>query len=196
MDTYLENIGLDLSDSLQAAPALLGYILTYETPEVLTSGYIVETEAYQTNDPASHGFLGRTKRNDSVFKKYGTVYVYLTYGMHFCVNIVTGPEDQGQAVLIRAIEPIKGIDLMASRRKQHKITSLTNGPAKLTQAMAINRSIDGTNILDGPLRLEVGVKPKAIIAGPRIGITKAKDNPWRFYIEDSPFVSRAPVEKI
>jgi DNA-3-methyladenine glycosylase len=112
------------------------------------------------------------------------------------VNIVTGPEHQGQAVLIRAIEPIDGIEIMMKHRKLHHSAKLTNGPAKLTQAMGISRSIDGTNIFDGPLHLEPGFKPKEITAAPRIGITKAKDNPWRFYVEGNPFVSRTYVKEI
>jgi DNA-3-methyladenine glycosylase len=196
MDDYLRSINLDLSDSILAAPALLGYKLIVSTPDGETSGYIVETEAYHTNDPASHSFIGITKRNRSLFEAPGTVYVYFTYGMHYCVNIVTGPKDQGQAVLIRAIEPISGFDLMAKRRVISKLSSLTNGPAKLTQAMAINKSFDGSSILNGPLRIETGFKPKVITAAPRIGISKAKDYEWRFYIEGNRFVSRSISSKI
>lgn len=196
MENYLDSIGLDLSDAVKAAPALLGHKLIFKSPEGVTSGYIVETEAYHSDDPASHGFLGLTKRNNSIFQKHGTVYVYFTYGMHFCVNIVTGEAGSGQAVLIRAIEPVAGIELMMQRRKHRKLKDLTNGPAKLTQAMDINKDIDGTNIYDGPLTIAPGIKPQEITIAPRIGISKAKDHPWRFYIEGNEFVSKVSLEKI
>ena len=151
MQSYLDSIGLDLSDALSAAPALLGYKIIYESPEGITSGYIVETEAYHSDDPASHSFPGLNKRNSSLFKQAGTVYVYFTYGLHFCVNIVTGELAMVRQCLIRAIEPVDGIELMMKRRRLHKLADLTNGPAKLTQAMDINRSVDGTNIIDGKL---------------------------------------------
>jgi DNA-3-methyladenine glycosylase len=191
MDNYLRSIGLDLSNSLSAARSLLGYKLVHREPGgIITSGYIVETEAYHPTEEASHSFRGPTKRNASLFEAAGTIYVYFTYGMHFCVNIVTGNEGQGQAVLIRALEPIDGISLMEKRRNQTKLELLTSGPGKLTQALAIERSIDGTNIQNGPLHLEPGFKPKSIITSKRIGISRAIDLPWRFYIENNKFVSK------
>jgi DNA-3-methyladenine glycosylase len=190
MEKHLKSIGLDLSDCVQAAPDLLGYKITYKSKGGVTSGYIVETEAYHSSDPASHSFLGLNKRNSSLFDDKGTIYVYFTYGMHYCLNIVTGNKDDGQAVLIRAIEPVDGIDLMIKRRKLKALKDLTSGPAKLTQAMSINKDLNGSNILEGPIKLEKGIKPKEIIVAPRIGITKAKEYPWRFYIGGNPFVSR------
>jgi DNA-3-methyladenine glycosylase len=191
MDNYLSSLGLDLSDSIKAARSLLGYkLIRKESDGSITSGYIVETEAYRNDDPASHSFKGLTKRTTALFEGSGTVYVYFTYGMHYCVNIVTGPENYGQAVLIRAIEPIEGIDLMKYRRNQTDDYKLTNGPAKLTQALGIEMSLNGSNLKDGPISIVKGYKPKEIVVSKRIGISQAKDEPWRFYIAGNKFVSR------
>ena len=179
-----------MSDALLAAPSLLGYKLVHHSPEGVTSGYIVETEAYTMDDPASHAHRGETLRNQPMFQEAGTIYVYFTYGMHFCVNIVTGEKGHGQAVLIRALEPIEGIDIMMKHRRLEDINNLTNGPAKLVQAMGINREHNGIVINEGPLSLEPGIKPKEIVQTTRIGIKKAVEQPWRFYIADNPYVSK------
>ena len=190
MDEYLKELGLDLSDCVIAAKQLLGYKLVHETQYGRITGYIVETEAYHNTDPASHSFRGQTKRNTSVFQRSGTIYVYFTYGMHWCMNIVTGDEGDGQAVLIRALEPIEGVEIMQQYRKQDNLIHLTNGPAKLTQAILVNKVQNGTNLLDGPLKLEKGFKPKKIVVAPRIGIKQAVEYPWRFYISGNEFVSK------
>lgn len=180
----------DLSDALTAAKSLLGYKLVHDSVEGRTVGYIVETEAYTMEDPASHTFGGPTKRNAAMFEKSGTIYVYFTYGMHFCVNIVTGGRSRGQAVLIRALEPVEGVELMQKRRGLPDISKLTNGPAKLVQAMGITREHYGSHLSKGPLLLEPGIKPAKIIQTTRVGIKKAIDKPWRFYIKDNPYVSK------
>ena len=180
-----------LKGSVTAAKNLLGWKLVNETPLGRVSGYIVETEAYDQTDPASHSFRGRTLRTEPMFQKAGTIYVYFTYGMHFCVNIVTGPADHGQAVLIRALEPIEGIESMKRNRGTTNEFQLTNGPAKLTQALGIDKSLNGTHIDTGPLFLEPGIKPSRTVQTTRIGINQAIDQPWRFYIRDNLFVSRS-----
>lgn len=181
-----------LDNALTAAKELLGYKLIHETPEGIISGYIVETEAYMQGDPASHSTKGRTPRTEPMFGPQGTVYVYFTYGMHYCMNIVTGPKDHGQAVLIRALQPMDGIETMKLRRKTDSEFNLTNGPGKLCQALGIDKSLSGTHIDNGPLRLEKGleVTDSNIVTSTRIGISRAADMPWRFYIKNNPFVSR------
>lgn len=179
----------DLSDSLTGARSLLGWKLVHESPEGRASGYIVETEAYDMYDPASHAFGGLRKRNAAMFEAAGTVYVYFTYGMHFCMNIVTGEAGHGQGVLIRALEPVDGIELMKERRGLQNERLLTNGPAKLTQAMGVGREHGGT-LLGGALSLEPGIEVPEIVQTTRIGISKAVDQPWRFYIAHNNYVSR------
>lgn len=180
----------DLSDSLTGAQALLGWKLVHQTAEGLTSGYIVETEAYYENDQASHSFGGERVRNAAMFRAAGTIYVYFTYGMHYCLNVVTGNEGNGQAVLIRALEPADGLEIMKRRRNVDSEINLTNGPAKLVQALAIPKSYGGTNLYDGPLCLEPGLKPDAIVQTTRVGISQAAHEPWRFYVHRNRFVSR------
>ncbi|HSX24225.1 MAG TPA: DNA-3-methyladenine glycosylase [Candidatus Saccharimonadales bacterium] len=184
--------GPDLSDALTAAPALLGWELIHDSPDGRTGGIIVETEAYTAEDAASHSFRGRGVRNDVMFGPAGHIYVYFTYGMHYCINIVTGGEGRGEAVLIRALEPTQGLELMRSRRLRARgDISLTNGPAKLTQALAINKTHNGVFLLNkGSLRLVPGSKPERIIQTTRIGISRAVETPWRFYIANNPFVSK------
>jgi DNA-3-methyladenine glycosylase len=180
----------DLSDSLTAARSLLGWKLVHNSPEGKTSGYIVETEAYDMEDPASHAFGGPGKRNAAMFEAAGTVYVYFTYGMHFCVNIVTGEAGHGQGVLIRALEPFEGVGLMKRRRGVEDERLLTNGPAKLTQAMGIGREHGGSNLSAGPIYLEPGVVVGEVVQTTRVGISKAVDRPWRFYVAHNPYVSK------
>lgn len=181
----------DLSDSVAAAKNLLGWKLVHNSPDGLTSGYIVETEAYTMEDPASHAFMGPTARNAAMFDEAGTIYIYFTYGMHYCVNIVTGPAGHGQGVLLRAIEPVDGIDIMKRRRGVESMVQLTNGPAKLVQAMGITKPDHyGKHITKGGLYLEPGFVPHQIVQTTRVGIKKAVDQPWRFYISGSQFVSK------
>jgi DNA-3-methyladenine glycosylase len=177
------------SGAVSVAKNLLGMKLVTDLPAGITSGFIVETEAYKMNDPASHTFRGETIRNSAMFQEAGTLYVYFTYGRHYCVNIVTGPVGRGEAVLIRALEPVDGIELMKQRRGTDS-SQLTNGPAKLAQALGIKRSLNGTNIFDGPLKMENGVRYSEIVQARRIGITKAVDKPWRFYAKNNSFVSK------
>lgn len=181
----------DLSDALKTAPTLLGWQLVHDSHEGRTAGYIVETEAYTASDAASHSFRGETVRNSVMFGEAGHLYVYFTYGMHYCVNIVTGQEGDGQAVLIRALAPTEGIVLMKQRRRQEDERQLTNGPAKLAQAMGITRQHNGQDLLAGDtLRLLPGIKPKQFVQTTRIGIRQAVEMPWRFYIADDPHVSK------
>lgn len=180
----------DLSNSLVAAESLLGWKLVHKTQDGITAGYIVETESYDMNDPASHAFSGPSMRNSSMFEPAGTIYVYFTYGMHYCVNIVTGNRGEGQAVLIRALQPTDGIDLMKHRRRKTNIRELCSGPAKLTQAMAISKQHNGLMLGDSEIYLEPGIKPGRITQTTRIGISKATDNLWRFYIANNSYISR------
>jgi DNA-3-methyladenine glycosylase len=180
----------DLSTALTAAHQLLGWRLAQVTSEGMTSGIIVETEAYTMEDAASHAYGGERPRNSSMFRPAGTIYIYFTYGMHYCLNIVTGTEGHGQGVLLRALEPVDGIDIMKRRRGMDDQHNLTNGPAKLVQAMGISKSANGTRIQEGPITLLPGIVPERVVQAPRIGISKAVDLPWRFYIADNPYVSR------
>lgn len=141
-------------------------------------------------DSASHAYGGERVRNSSLFRQAGTVYVYFTYGMHHCFNIVTGKEGHGQGVLIRALEPTEGIELMRNRRKTTNDLNLCNGPAKLVQAMGISKSDNGIRLGSGSLRLEKGITPSRIIQSTRVGISKNTNLPWRFYISGNPHVSR------
>jgi len=177
-------------DAVEAAPQLLGWKLVSRTAAGITSGYIVEVEAYSMEDPASHSFRGLTPRTAPMFKRAGTIYVYFTYGMHYCMNIVTGPVGHGQALLIRALEPVDGIGLMQARRDLENVNQLTNGPGKLAQALGIDKALSGSHLTDGKLSLEPGFRPADITQTTRIGITKAIDQPWRFFVTGNQFVSR------
>lgn len=178
--------------AVHAAPLLLGHKLVHNSPEGVTSGYIVEVEAYTQDDPASHTHKGETIRNAAMFKEAGTIYVYFTYGMHFCMNIVASVPGRGEAVLLRALEPVEGIELMKKRRGINDEMLLTNGPAKLVQAMGITKDFDGISIHGGALSLVPGFTPEQVRVSPRIGIKRATELPWRFYVADNPYVSRGP----
>ncbi len=153
---------------------------------------IVETEAYDQTDAASHSYRPATQRTQVMFDKPGHLYVYFTYGMHYCCNVVVGPKGYGAAVLIRAVEPLGGQQIMASLRRGRSGYELTNGPAKLCQALDINKSLNGHYLKDSPLKLIIGnpLLANQIVQTTRIGITQAKDVPWRFYIKDNPYVSK------
>ncbi|MDP3727967.1 MAG: DNA-3-methyladenine glycosylase [bacterium] len=177
-------------DTKDFAQELLGMYLIHESPEGKTIGKIVETEAYLWNDPAAHSFRGKTMRNSPMFGKPGTAYVYFTYGMHYCFNVVTANVGIGEAVLIRALEPIEGIELMKKRRKREDLYNLCNGPAKLVQAMGISKEHNTHFLLHKPLYLEERKKEMfSIVKKTRIGISLAKNKLFRFYIKGNDFVS-------
>jgi DNA-3-methyladenine glycosylase len=156
-----------------------------------TAGVIVETEAYHESEPACHAFVGRTARTVPLFGRPGTAYVYFSYGIHALLNVVCEREGVGAAVLFRALEPIGGIELMRERRGPVRDEDLCSGPGKLTQALGVGLELNGTDLFDGPVRLgpPTGARP-AVIAGTRIGITKAPELPWRFCAAGSRYVSR------
>jgi DNA-3-methyladenine glycosylase len=174
------------------APLLLGSTLTMESEAGRMVGRIVETEAYDQTDAASHSYKGRTQRTDVMFGPPGHLYVYFTYGMHYCGNVVTGSEGHGSGVLLRAIEPIEGVELMQANRNGRKGIELTNGPAKFCQAFGINKSWNGHDLYNPPLVLSFTepLKQEDIVQTTRIGISQAKDVPWRFYIKNNPYVSK------
>jgi len=154
---------------------------------------IVETEAYEQTDPASHSFRGLTSRNAVMFGPAGHLYVYFTYGMHFCMNVVTDREGWGSAVLMRAAEPLEGVATMRRRRGTTDLRLLCSGPARFTQALGIDRRFGGVDLVDGStLWIERGVPvPSARVEiGPRVGIRSGVEQPWRFSIAGDPFVSR------
>lgn len=154
-----------------------------------TGGIIVETEAYRPDDPASHSFSGRTARNRSMFGPPGRSYVYRSYGMHWCLNLVC---TSGSAVLLRALEPVAGMEAMQARRGIEKRSLLCSGPGRLAQALGISREHDGLPLDQPPFDLIGGVGARRIMAGPRIGISRAVDLPWRFCLLGSPYLSRKP----
>ena len=166
-----------------------------------TAGIIVETEAYEASDPACHAYVGRTARNEVLFGPPGHAYVYLSYGIHSLLNFVTEPEGTASAVLIRALEPTEGIDLMRERRGQERIETLCSGPGKLAEALGIDLSLNGADLFQPPFELGEPAGEWAtvdVVTGPRIGITKAAELPWRYCVGGSRFVSRpwpAAVEK-
>jgi DNA-3-methyladenine glycosylase len=167
-------------EALALAPRLLGMLI--RCGECV--GRINEVEAYHQFDPASHSYRGPTLRNRSMFLKGGHWYVYLSYGIHHCLNLVTGPEGDGQAILIRGVHPELGMDTMRARRgvqiPEHR---LVDGPGKLCAAFAIDRSFDGLGMdLEGLSLWTDGYQPKRVLQSPRIGISKAVDYPWRYRI--------------
>jgi DNA-3-methyladenine glycosylase len=182
-----------LRPTLTVARELLGKILVHQVGPAFVAGRIVETEAYhQDGDASSHTYRGQTERNEVMFRKGGVLYVYFTYGMHFCMNVVTEAEGIGAAALIRAIEPLEGLDIIQARRgKDKKPFDLTNGPAKCTQAFGIDRRHNGASlrgpelyILDAP-----EVDEDRIGTSPRIGISSSRELEWRFFLKGVPFVS-------
>jgi DNA-3-methyladenine glycosylase len=179
--------------SIEVAPELLGLILVREPPSgPRLAARIVEVEAYAPDDPASHAFRGRTARNAVMFGRPGHLYVYFTYGMHFCMNVVTGREGEGSAVLLRAAEPLEGIEEMRQRRGRSGLRELCSGPAKVCQAFGVDRRMDGLDLVRGSeMWLSAGEPVSAVRSGPRVGIRVGLDRPWRFQAADDPFVSRA-----
>jgi DNA-3-methyladenine glycosylase len=154
-------------------------------------GVIVEAEAYGQRDPASHSFRGETPRCRSMFGPPGTIYVYRTYGLHWCLNLVTEPEGVGAAVLIRAIEPTHGVDLMRARRAGiDDDRLLCGGPGRLTQALAVDDSIDGLSLADAGLTIGERTAELDVVGVPRIGISQATELPWRMVARGSRYLSR------
>jgi DNA-3-methyladenine glycosylase len=180
------------TDALTLAPQLLNKVLVVGE----CAGRIVEVEAYMgADDPASHAFRGKTQRNAVMFGPPGFLYVYFTYGMHFCCNVVCGEEGIASAVLIRALEPLRGTEVMWTRRLRAKSDrDLTNGPAKLCEALGIKRDLDGADLVEKDRDVEIlfdGMKPPADPAiGPRIGIKEGKDLPWRYWVKENSNISR------
>jgi DNA-3-methyladenine glycosylase len=153
-------------------------------------GTIVEVEAYDHEDPAAHGFSGRTERNASMFGPPGRAYVYRSYGVHWCLNLVCADEGVASAVLIRALEPLDGLEVMRHRRGLDDPRLLCAGPGRLAQALAITREHDGLPLDLPPFELRQRPEPCEIVTGPRIGITRAAERPWRYGLAGSRFLSR------
>jgi DNA-3-methyladenine glycosylase len=175
--------------SVELAAKLLGCELVHQTAEGVCSGVIVETEAYRWDDAASHSFRGQTARNAVMFGPAGHAYIYFTYGMHYCFNVVAGKTGEAEGVLIRALEPKRGVGLMQDRRNTANLHNLCSGPAKLVQAMGLQKSQNGASLFESELYIRPGQKVPVAVS-PRIGITREVDKPWRFFVPDSPFVSK------
>jgi DNA-3-methyladenine glycosylase len=176
------------------APTLLGCWLVTDRPEGRVALRLTEVEAYSGNgvDPAAHSHRGPTPRAAIMFGPPGRLYVYFSYGVHWCANVVVGPEGAGSAVLLRAGEVVVGEELARSRRPAARVArDLARGPARLAQALAIGPDDKDADLLspDSAVRLHAGPPPAAVSAGPRVGITQAMDLPWRFWVTDAPSVS-------
>lgn len=170
-------------DSLELARELIGVTLLVDG----VGGVVVETEAYHPEDPASHSYAGPTERNAAMFGPPGRAYVYRSYGIHWCMNVVG---HSGSAVLLRALEPTAGLEVMRARRGLEDVRALCSGPGKLCQALAITRGHDHQRLDEPPFQMLPRNGVPDVVVGPRIGITKAVDQPWRFGLAGSPFVSR------
>jgi DNA-3-methyladenine glycosylase len=159
----------------------------------VTAGRIVEVESYHQEEPASHAFIGPRPRTEVLFGPPGFAYVYRSYGIHALLNAVADEDGVGAAVLIRAIEPLEGIEVMRERRRVARDEELTNGPGKLTEALGIGLEMNGVSLEDGPIQIEprpAHARAPRVVTGTRIGITKAAELPWRFCDATSPYVSR------
>ena len=182
-------------DTVALARFLIGKMLVHDLRGERTSGRIVETEAYPVGDPAGHAFRGKTSRNAPLYLARGHAYVYFVYGMYYCLNVSSERLGIGAGVLVRALEPVEGIDIMKERRGSSSLRDLARGPGRLTVAMAIDLRYNGVNLCTGP-SLWLGVsEPKyhgAVSATTRIGLSREQSRPWRFYVRGSPFVSRPP----
>lgn len=185
--------------AVTVAKDLIGKILVRKFDNKVLSGIIVETEAYTgKNDPASHSFIGKTKRNEVMFEDGGKSYVYFTYGNHYCFNVVTGKKDHGNAVLIRALQPLEGIDIMRKNRGTDDIYNLTSGPGKLAQALGIDKKLYGMDLTGDVIYLTEPRKTGKIkiSRSKRIGITKNTEKLYRFFAKDNPYVSKANIKKL
>jgi DNA-3-methyladenine glycosylase len=170
----------------EVAPELIGATLLVDG----VGGRIVEVEAYDQDDPASHGFRGRTARTASMFGPPGHAYVYRSYGIHWCLNLVCAEEGRAEAALVRALEPTSGLDAMRERRGLDAERALCSGPGKLCQALGLTRAHDGLPLDEPPFELFARDAEPALAVGPRIGITRAVEQPWRYGLAGSPFLSR------
>jgi DNA-3-methyladenine glycosylase len=180
--------------STEVAPELLGRVLVRTLADgTRLAARLVEVEAYQEGDPASHSYKGRpTARTEVMFGPPGHLYVYFTYGQHFCCNVVTGPNGRGSAVLLRAAEPLEGLDVMAANRRNEDVRLLCSGPARLTQAFGIARADNGTDLVrDATLFLLSGTPlgRRAVERSTRVGVNEGGERPWRFFERRSGFVS-------
>jgi DNA-3-methyladenine glycosylase len=174
---------------VEVAQALLGCVVRHGD----TAGVIVETEAYHESEPACHAYVGLTPRTSTLFGPPGRAYVYRSYGIHALLNAVCEPEGVGAAVLIRALEPLEGIERMRARRGQERLEDLCSGPGKLTEALGVTLELNGTDLAAGPVAIEApppGWEEVEVAVGVRIGITKAAELPWRFSVAGSRSVSR------
>jgi DNA-3-methyladenine glycosylase len=170
----------------EVAPELIGATLSVDG----VGGTIVEVEAYDQDDPASHGFRGPTPRTASMFGPPGHAYVYRSYGIHWCLNLVCAPEGRAEAALVRALEPTLGLEVMGKRRGLDATRALCSGPGKLCQALGITRALDGLALDALPFELVARESEPPLVVGPRIGITRAVEQPWRYGLAGSPFLSR------
>jgi DNA-3-methyladenine glycosylase len=178
---------IDLARSVhEVAPELVGAELYVDG----VGGVIVEVEAYDHEDPAAHGYRGRTERNASMFGPAGHAYVYRSYGVHWCLNLVCEPAGIASAVLIRALEPVAGLEVMRARRGLESVRLLCSGPGRLCQALGVTREHDGLPLDRPPFELRPRRRKVDVVSGPRIGITKAAEQPWRYGLAGSAFVSR------
>ncbi|MHB8155950.1 MAG: DNA-3-methyladenine glycosylase [Desulfocucumaceae bacterium] len=179
-------------DTALVARELLGKVLVHNSPQGLTAGIILETEAYTSDDPSCHAFRGVTPRNRAMFGPPGCAYIYFTYGMHYCFNVVTAPEGVGEAVLLRSLEPLAGLAVMKERRGREKLTELCSGPGKLVQAMGIEPGMYGHDLTREPLLiLRAGPVPgEDVVVTARVGIKLSADLPLRFYIKGNRYISR------
>lgn len=188
-------------DTLDVARHLLGCHLIHRDGRNTTAGRIVETEAYLRQDPAAHSFHGKTRSNSVLFGPPGRAHIFFIYGKHWCMNVVTGEGDQRGAVLLRALEPLEGIPVMQERRGTMEKHLLCSGPGRLTQALAITGEFNGAPLFSGPLRITSPDNmpgswlehdgSQEIVQTTRIGISRATDQPYRFYLKGNPNVSRS-----
>ncbi len=182
--------GLLAGDVLDVAPRLLGATLRHVTEDGAVAVRLSEVEAYDgSGDPGSHAFNGPTPRNSVMFGPPAHLYVYFTYGLHFCCNVVVGADGTASAVLLRAGEVVEGLELARSRRPRSSDRDLARGPARLCKALAIDRAHDGVDLTTGPLTLTPGEPPQEPRTGPRVGLRLAAERPWRFWVGDDPTVS-------
>jgi len=170
----------------EVAPELVGAALFVDG----AGGLIVEVEAYDPGDPASHGYRGPTGRNRAMFGPGGHAYVYRSYGIHWCLNLVCGPEGRPEAVLVRALEPLAGLDRMRTRRGLDDDRLLCSGPGRLCQALGVTGAQDGLPLDRPPFELRAAEKAVDVVTGPRVGITRATELPWRYGLAGSTFLSR------
>jgi DNA-3-methyladenine glycosylase len=170
----------------EVAPELIGVTLLVDG----VGGTIVEAEAYDHEDPAAHGYRGRTARNASMFGPPGHAYVYRSYGIHWCLNLVCEQEGSASAVLLRALEPTHGLEQMRARGRPEDPRLMCSGPGRLCQALAVTREHDGSPLDEDPFALYARARRPHLVSGPRVGITRAAERPWRYALAGSRFLSR------